>query len=360
MGLGITLPLDLGDYFNSGSDLSSVSGIEDGGFAYAVPALNLQFGRFGIGATLEAETVSLVGRETTLSEGGLRVSVQFLTLHVQAAAMFLDGQLVIGLGGALLAERVLGARNFLDVDPLYSAAAVGAEVGLLYRPNGKQYRIGAALFSPLETNPTADGATGDVMARGFYVPRSAFVPWQLQAGAALQIGRRPLNPRWQSVKEVVAGELGARREAMEDEALDRYEKAVWRRLRHGYRTLDPLFVLLTASIVIDGPTRDAVSVEAFLRQRVQRSGSTAVLSPHFGLETEPWTGVLRTRVGFYVEPPRIEGSLARFHWTGGIDLKLGGWDVFGIWPEDYVWKITSALDAAPDYLVWSIGIGGWY
>jgi len=34
--------------------------------------------------------------------------------------------------------------------------------------------------------------------------------------------------------------------------------------------------------------------------------------------------------------------------------------VFGIWPEDYRWQLTAAVDLARAYGAFSFGIGGWY
>jgi len=34
--------------------------------------------------------------------------------------------------------------------------------------------------------------------------------------------------------------------------------------------------------------------------------------------------------------------------------------VFGIWPDDYRWQATVAVDLARAYGSFSFGIGGWY
>ena len=42
------------------------------------------------------------------------------------------------------------------------------------------------------------------------------------------------------------------------------------------------------------------------------------------------------------------------------DVSLFKWNVFGLWPDDYRWQLTTALDFARAYGSWSVGIGGWY
>jgi hypothetical protein len=48
------------------------------------------------------------------------------------------------------------------------------------------------------------------------------------------------------------------------------------------------------------------------------------------------------------------------HGTVGGDVRLGGWNVFGAWPEKYVWRLRGALDVARGYVGWGVAIGGWY
>jgi hypothetical protein len=48
------------------------------------------------------------------------------------------------------------------------------------------------------------------------------------------------------------------------------------------------------------------------------------------------------------------------HGTLGFDISLFKWDVFGVWPDDYRWQVTAAIDLASHYGAFSFGIGGWY
>ena len=66
------------------------------------------------------------------------------------------------------------------------------------------------------------------------------------------------------------------------------------------------------------------------------------------------------RSGGYYEPTRFRSTKGRMHGTFGVDVRLFRWDVFRIWPEDYLWQLSAAVDFARDYKVFSAGIGGWY
>jgi hypothetical protein len=70
--------------------------------------------------------------------------------------------------------------------------------------------------------------------------------------------------------------------------------------------------------------------------------------------------LLKVRAGSYVEPTRFDGSSPRVHGTVGFDVKLARWDVFGLWPVDYVWRLGLGGDFAERYATWSIMLGGWY
>jgi hypothetical protein len=66
------------------------------------------------------------------------------------------------------------------------------------------------------------------------------------------------------------------------------------------------------------------------------------------------------RAGTYREPTRFRTSKPRWHATLGFDLRLIRWDVFGVWPRDYLWRVSLGGDVARRYFVWGFSIGGWY
>jgi hypothetical protein len=92
------------------------------------------------------------------------------------------------------------------------------------------------------------------------------------------------------------------------------------------------------------------------------SGSRPVIVPRVGVESEVVPQILRLRAGSYYEPERV-GLMpmpARVHGTGGLDVRLFEWDVFGlVKPFDW-WQLSLAADAARSYLNTSFSIGFWH
>jgi hypothetical protein len=359
LGFALTAPFSVGDAYNTGG-FASEAGFDQSGFTYLAPSVNLQWGPFGVGLTLEAQTTRLDSRGTAAGpDDDARLRFQFLTVRLQAAYQFFDGQLLVGLGGILVVQRALGGNDIFDEKELYVSEGFNWELGALWRPNDQQYRLGVALQGSVDTSAT-EADTGDDVREGFYLPRGIHKPWELRLGGAYQFGNRPLNGRWLNVDQVVQNEVGDLWDEMSSDAQDLYRKETWRRLRREYRAQRRIYVLLTASLDVVGPTRGAVSVEGFLTQRVQRSGNEVSLVPRWGMETDIYPNWVTFRFGGYVEPSRVGLTNPRGHVTFGLDFKVGWWDVFGIWSEDYLWRVGVSMDAARDYYVGSLGFGGWY
>jgi hypothetical protein len=90
-------------------------------------------------------------------------------------------------------------------------------------------------------------------------------------------------------------------------------------------------------------------VESFLLQTVQRSGQEMTVTPRLAVESEIWPTHMRVRTGIYLEPTRFEQSLARLHGTVGLDIRVLHWDVFRVWPEDYLWQISIESPGAKSF-----------
>jgi len=84
------------------------------------------------------------------------------------------------------------------------------------------------------------------------------------------------------------------------------------------------------------------------------------MSPRLGVESGVIPEYLKLRAGTYVEPTRFEGSSARAHLTAGLDVKLLVWNVFGLWPDNYMWRLGLGAYVAHRYNTWGITIAGWY
>jgi hypothetical protein len=394
------------DFFNNGQltteDGTPVNG-DTSNLFFLTPSMNLQFGRLGIGLVMEAQSYQLNVNDAT-SPYALS---QYLVSHAQLAYSFLRGELVMGAGMRFLYQRtIVRSDEFvsLDYEKLTSGFGAGLEVGAIWRPNYEQYRVGVSFRSPIQTNVNPTNASVEVDgnyvlqdgSQTFYLPRSAQLPGDLTLGFAYQFGK-PFNPRWRSIDErlyvrhtrmrresearvrawnaeiqSLAGDrlAGARIRALEraiadeeghlEDTLEREETQLRLSLRARHRGTHRGYLLVSSSITMTTATPNAVGVESFLSQVVQRSGEHVVFTPRLGLETEPWQRHLKVRAGTYLEPTRFAESTPRVHLTGGFDIRTVRWDVFGLWPEDYVWQLTAAVDVARDFSVIGLSIGGWY
>lgn len=404
-GLGLTFPFTLRrmDFFNTGSRTELQNSPTS--FVFLTPALNLQFGTFGLGLTFEYQSYSLArqgGEGLNFTRGVPSMRSLITTTHVQAANAFFDGQLVAGLGGRIVVLRV-DNRAILSTpfDVPFSTVGTGLEFGVLWRPAFQPFRLGASFRTPIEADaafsreylPDETGHIAvEVENTDFYLPERVEVPWDLNVGAALQFGRE-FNAPWRTVDDVAEKEVlehrlrqiereeeyrQRRREATsphqraqlehqlrreqrrDDRRLERKRRVARRALERVTTGRQTFYALLSGSLLITGGAESAVGIESFLAQRVNRAHDELLLSPRLGVETELWPEAMRVRVGNYLEPGRYSTSRARVHQTLGADIRLPVWSVFGIAPRDFRWKVSTAVDAARDYLVWGISLGGWY
>jgi hypothetical protein len=429
LGLGFTLPARLSsiDFFNSGSE-TGFRGVADNP-VFVTPALNLQWGSFGLGFTLEFSNwgfdAAAVGATDAAAVGstpgmmpmaaggdmlavdetapGPTLEVQLFTYHFQLANAFLDGQLIAGVGVRYLQMELDAAVTGGDRQTLFDTKGAGIELGIVFRPNLQPYRLGAAFRTAIDTQPSFSRSVprneeGDIIVTGqqqqqLYLPERVSLPWDINVGAALQLGKRPLNPLARTVQQVAerdallfrlrqldreeerqrrlavatsqserdAIEHDLAREEREDEKrLDRAYADARSALMDSFAEIGRTYVLLSASLLISGRVQDAVGLESFLDQIVNRSGADVVFSPRLGAEAEIWENRLKGRSGVYLEPTRFETSSPRVHMTLGADLRLFRWNVFGLWPDDYMWQIGGSVDIARQYLTWGVSIAGWY
>jgi hypothetical protein len=403
LGLGLTFPTRLSsiDFFNSGSE-TGFRGSSDKPL-FLTPAANVQWGTFGLGATIELSTYGFENGSAAPSTGAqtsLEVGLQ--TYHVQLANAFLDGQLVVGVGWRHVTMSLDAALADGDTQNLFDTSGSGIELGLVFRPNLAPYRLGAAFRSAIDTQPSFSRSLlpredGDIVVENagatLYLPERVSLPWDVNLGAAVQLGRRPLNPISRTVQQVterealmfrlrqidrdeerqrrlaaaqseserrqIERELG-QEERRDVERLARVRADVRQALEDSFAEVGRNYLLLSASVLISGRVFDAVGVESFLDQRINRSGADVVLSPRVGAEAEIWENRLKARGGTYLEPTRFTTSRPRAHVTLGGDLRLFRWNVFGLWPDDFMWQVGASMDVARRYLAWGISIAGWY
>jgi hypothetical protein len=233
-----------------------------------------------------------------------------------------------------------------------------------------------------------------------YLPQRATLPWDVSFGGAVQLGRRPFNPRWVSPRELLEHRRRylrwqererqrrtrealalARHEGRDADALEqilraadeteahldraelaRAERDVYLSLRRSYAALPRFHVMLTSEVLLTGVVENAVGIEGFLDRRLMRSGQQLSLSPRLATEIEPIPEWLQVRAGFYFEPTRFATNSdgGRGHATLGLDVKVLPWDVFGIYPEGNWFRVGGSLDAARDYISWGFALGVWH
>jgi hypothetical protein len=399
LGFGVTVPSSLTgtDFFNSGSKTVK-EGDDPDSLIYLTPAAILQFGNFGFGVNLELQSYGLAGG---VDSGAERLSVAFNQAHIQAAYSFWEGELVLGGGVRLLQMQTRVGTGFERTVPM-TADAMGAEVGLLWQPRGQYFSFGAAFRSDITataefSNDLTLSSQGDVVFDGpngpVYLPESAKLPWDLHLGVVYNLGGSPPNQAWRSESTVVRRRLlvleleaedlktkydrkldQARTEGERD-ALEKEYKAkraaIERRVdeakKDGYWQIqDELahrsrkIAMITISVLMAGSVENAVGVESLRSQVVNRSGEWLVASPRVGSEVEVIPDWVRLRSGAYLEPTRFATGALRPHYTGGFDVALGVWNVFGLWPDDYRWRLAGSVDIADDFQTVGATVAGWY
>jgi hypothetical protein len=122
------------------------------------------------------------------------------------------------------------------------------------------------------------------------------------------------------------------------------------------------YVLVTASVLLSGPVEDAVGVESFLRQEVDRSGESLTYTPRLGVETEAIPHWLKVRVGSYYEPTRFDNGLSdgRLHGTASLELKVLPWTVFGLFDDPTWWRVGAVIDGSTRFLSYGFTGGVWH
>lgn len=400
IGFGLTFPSSLtrSDFFNTGKGNTEIPSTDEQGFFATEVSGNLQLGPWGVGLAVGFQQYAL----TRASDSADLLQSRIGSVDLQLARAFDEGQIVLGAGGRAAALSVVNENPEKGADStLFNSAGATYQLGALWRPNDASYRIGAALRGAVRTQ--VDPGSENVLFRDtpdeLYLPNSAEVPWQLAVGFAYQFGKT-FNQRWYdpqalverseryvawrradrerrkerlfrtaeraggdvaAAKEAIAANLRAE-EATDDASLARAREEVEARLRQRYAELGRFYLLLSSALFVDGRTPNSVGVESFLEREVNRSGDSVTYSPRLGAESEVIPNWFVLRAGTYLEPSRFESNPdgARWHGTAGGDLRLGGWSVFGAWPEEYVWRLRGAIDVSRRYLGWGVAIGGWY
>jgi hypothetical protein len=389
----ISIPISLFD--NNDFDNSGDRDDDYSNFLYLTGGAIVQVGHLGFGGISELQryTVEVDDERTYVTVG---------RHHLLGALRLAGDQVMLGAGARVLTLGVEAPEAALTF------ASAAPEVGFLVRPRFQSFRLGATFRAPVK----APRALGDVRsieggvekAGGLVLPAHAEWPWEIEAGIAVQVGPRPLNPEWldpgDQERELAATRRRARaerakardaelvllvdpaarearaRELEADEAARRRDedalerrasKALRDERRARYKNWPREQLLVTAELLVSGAVDDGVSLAAFLGQNeaggatarlAGTSGASVSYSPRFGVETEPILGHVHTRFGSYYEPSRFERT-GRQHFTFGADLRAFTTTWFGLVPE-VTYKLQASADIAPRYESYSAGIGVWH
>lgn len=298
-------------------------------------------GHLGVGVAAEAQ--SNAASRTDEAQGvSSTLGANFGVVHANVAYGFFRGQLLLGAG-----PRFIGMSfDRDDSGGKLGSAGVGYEAGLLVKPTLAQYRVAAAVKAPISaTVPTEDASRSAVV----------HVPWEVSLGFAYQLGKRALNPPFLSAEELARSRISATDWPSEAE-IERAQRDLFEL----YQKQPRWYLLISAELELAQGDGDHVGVERYWTEQGTASRSQPIVSPRIGLESEVVPHILRLRAGSYYESERVNLTPSRVHGTGGLDVRLFRWNMFGlIEPFDY-WQLSLAADAARAYLNTSLSMGIWH
>jgi hypothetical protein len=324
------------------NDLYNRAGSNDAGKSSALfgsLAAIVYYDYVGVGVSAEAQS-NAAGNQAQAQGINTDLAANFGVVHASLAYGFCDGQLLLGAGPRLVGMSFDSHSS--GSGPL-STAGVGYEAGVVYKPTVQQYRLAAAVKSPINARVSA----------GVAEPSTVHVPWEMALGFAYQFGARALNPPF-----VTAADLARQTSAGRDPSKAELQRAQ-QELFDRYQRRQYWYLLVSAQLSLSESDGDHVGVERYWSGR-EDVAPQPVVSPRVGVETEVVPHRLRLRGGSYYESARRGISPARAHGTGGMDIKLFEWSMFGLLkPFDY-FQLSLAADAARSYLNTSFSIGFWH
>lgn len=317
---------------NTDFDNNGVPGFVYSTFSFTTLGGLLQLGPWGLGLVVSSQRYT-VGQDQQ-GAPDQQIDVQINKINLQGARSFFDGQLIGGLGirGVTLSMETSTAGE--NPHELVSITGSAFEAGALWTPHDLPLRAALSLRPQVkgsveDKSEAKPDTQGDLIVEGRYLPTTVVLPWEAELGFAYQLGARPLNRPWPMTKQE-------------------------------YLALPRQKLLFTTSFLLSGPVSNAIGVEAFLAQKVERSGARPSLTPRAGIEAEPIQGWLQVRAGGYLEPSRYEGKKSRMHGTLGVEAKLFPWSVFGLLDEDTWWRASGFVDRSSLYLSWGVSVGIWH
>jgi hypothetical protein len=325
--LGIATWLPKNDVYNAPQSANG----SNGGSLFGSFAILTNYRHAGLGLAAEAE--QNVASHKAQQGFSTKLTANFGLMRPALAYGYFDGQLLLGAG-----LRVLGFSFGGNQGSVPLTAGIGYTAGVIVKPTSEQFRVGVAIEQPINAEVASDDGSA---------PTMVHVPWTAAFGFAYQFGQRRLNPKFVTARD------RARKNAQGREPSNEQVKAAKKELFDEYQRDQTWYLLLSTELALIQASGD-----------VALGGSTALnrtlVSPRVGIETEVVPRWLRLRTGSYLELATSEEGHSRLHATGGVDIKLFEWNMFGlIGPFDY-WQLSLAADGARSYLNTSFSIGFWH
>ncbi len=284
----------------------------------------VQYKDWGLGATLLQQTL-----ENSFSDAGEERSVRAQThlYKFSFAHYLLDAQLVVGVGARIVQLTVDSDTGTDSAVELARLTGGSFESGVLWKPNGKSYRLGGTISLPVVVDDIKIDKDCDPLdCAGYVLPKRLRAPWVATLGFANRRAPTEWNQR---------------------------VKSQWR---------DEKAFTWGVDLVITGTTTKGYGLEAFGQHQLQPSGRKTSVSLRGGVEYEWYPGTLRVRGGGYYEPSRFKDTEGknipgRVHTTLGLDWAF--WS-FQLWSNKYRPQLSVWADAAEKYGVTGISIGFWH
>jgi len=315
---------------------SAVSG--SGGSLFGSFAILTYYRHAGFGLAAEAEQNVASGK---VQQGvSTKLTASFGVMRPAVAYGYFDGQLQLGAGLRVLGFSIGGGKDV----PLTSG--IGYTAGLIVKPKGEQFRVGAAIEQPINAEVASDDGTATTVVH---------IPWTAAFGFAYQFGKRRMNPAFVTVSDRVRRNSAGKKPTGDDpkKAERAAEKAAEKELFDEYQKDQTWYLLVSTELALMQGRGDTALGSGI-------AGNRTLVSPRLGVESEVVPHYLRLRAGTYLELATTEEGASRMHGTGGVDIKLFAWSVFGLLkPFDY-WKLSLAADGARSYLNTSFSIGFWH
>ena len=194
-------------------------------------------------------------------------------------------------------------------------SGLGPEAGMVLKLDDQPWRFGVSARAPISGGVGGELSTdmfGVKRAVGYIVPQNVVFPAQLAAGFALQLGPRPLNPRWidpsediEPLQHTIEGQREARHardteelaklpeepcakkrrreleateraiRRIEDQRVATEEKSIQAAHDARYTSWPRPKLLVVVDAVVTAPVDNAVAVSSFLAQKLETNGRSS-------------------------------------------------------------------------------------